>query len=683
VVHQRRHAPVSRPRRTTRPAARAQHGEARGPLARLNRGAENIFSQDHGDRRRAGRFRWFLSTCFAAGIGAFAILFTLLGANDQVDLVQQSGLSAAPVSVAPLRPVEAPQGLHWAIPKADKLVATSGAMSTKFIIYDSIRQRRDNREYLQKKTYARIVARLSSAPASQFADRIPPFNPYKLYATGEEGADKDVLASVERQDGTVKVVELLGGILPSDDGQDMNTPEVSEVVARDVVTQNDAVLLRPGFQADGAERGGAGELLAQRSPRTVPETLPPNTTAFVKSTADADDTVDDLEAREVRVLRAARGDTLTRVLSKLGGDPLLTAEMVRQAASVFPDTALIAGQEVHVTLVPSLTKAGAVEPVRFSIYGDGHEHKITVTRKADGEFTASASPIDERIIRAALGPGDKESTASLYASYFAAALSQGLPVDLITQVLKIHASETDFRRRVRGADFAELFFDVKEEGKGADGALGDLLATTLTTGGETQKYYRFRSPDGYIDFYDEYGNNSRKFLMRRPVRGEGIRLADGFGWRRHPLLGYVRRHAGIDWAGPIGTPIMAAGSGVVEEARFKGEFGNYIRIRHANGYQTAYAHLSRFGQGIAQGARVTQGQVIGSIGSTGLSTGPHLHFEVLVNTQQVDPMTIPVPKERKLTGKLLGDFQKERLRIDDLMRRNPVSTKVVEASPER
>ncbi len=683
LVHQRRHAPVSRPRRTSRTDAAGVLARARGPMARLNRGAASILERDHGDQRRAGRFRWFVSTCFAAGIGGFAILFSVLGANERGELAEQAGLSPPVASVATLKTAEAPTGLRWALPKADKLLTTSGAMSTKFIIYDSIRQKRDNREYLQKKTYARILSRLSTAPAGQLADRIPPFNPYQLYAMGEEGANKDVLASVERQDGAVKVVELLGGILPTDDGQDMNTPEIIDVVARDAVVQNDPIALRPGFQADGAEKVGAAELLAQRSPRVVADIVPPNTTALAKSVLEADDPDDDLEAREVRVFRAGRGDSLTRVLSKLGGEPLLIAEMVRAATGVFADGTLVSGQEVHVTLVPSLTKPGAAEPVRFSVFGDGHEHKVTVTRKADGEFTASASPIDERIMRAALGPGEKASHASLYASYFAAALAQGLAPELVTQVLRIHASETDFRRRVRAADFAELFFDIKEEGKGADGALGDLLATALTTGGETQKYYRFRSPDGVIDYYDELGNNSRKFLMRRPVRGEGIRLADGFGWRRHPLLGYVRRHAGIDWAGPIGTAIMAAGSGVIEEARFKGEFGNYIRIRHANGYKTAYAHMSRYAPGIGEGARVTQGQVIGFIGSTGLSTGPHLHFEVLVNTQQVDPMTIPVPKERKLAGKLLLDFQKERVRIDELMRRNPVSTKVVEAVPDR
>ena len=555
-------------------------------------------------------------------------------------------------------------------------------MSTKFIIHDSIRQRRDNREYLQKKTYARIVARLAAAPTTIEAERIPPFNPYKLYATGEDGADTDALAAVEQQDVAAKVVELLGGILPSDDGQEMNTPEVLEVVARDAA-QSEAIALKPAFQADGADKLAPQELLAQRSARAAQEALPPNTTALAKAVAENDDALDDLEAREVRVFKAARGDTLTRILSKLNNESWQTTEMVSKAKEVFGDNALVAGQEVHVTLVPSLTRPGASEPVRLSVFGEGQDHKVTVARNAAGEFVASASPIDERMTRAALGNEEKASTASLYASLFAAGLSQGLVPDTITQILKIHASETDFRRRVRGADSVELFFDVKEEDKGTDGALGELLATQLSTGGEVQKFYRFRTPDGVVDFYDEFGNNSRKFLMRRPVRGEGMRLASGFGWRRHPLLNQMRRHAGIDWAGPVGTPIMAAGSGVIEEAGFKGEFGNYVRIRHANGYKTAYGHMSRYAQGIISGTRVTQGQVIGFVGNTGFSTGPHLHFEVLVNSQQVDPMTMPVPKERKLVGKSLLDFQKERLRIDDLMRRNPVSTKVVEAQAGR
>ena len=253
---------------------------------------------------------------------------------------------------------------------------------------------------------------------------------------------------------------------------------------------------------------------------------------------------------------------------------------------------------------------------------------------------------------------------------------------MILQILKIHAYETDFRQRVRAGDGFEFFFDVKDEERGIDGSLGELLATAVTSAGETHRFYRFRTPDGVVDYYDEQGNTSRKFLMRRPVRGEDVRITSGFGVRRHPILQVPKMHTGVDWACATGTPIMAAGSGVIEEAGRKGEYGNYIRIRHANGYKTAYGHMSRFASGVSEGVKVRQGQIIGYVGSTGLASGPHVHFEVLVNSSYVDPMSIQVPRERQLAGKQIADFQKERARIDDLMRRNPVSARVATASGE-
>jgi len=144
--------------------------------------------------------------------------------------------------------------------------------------------------------------------------------------------------------------------------------------------------------------------------------------------------------------------------------------------------------------------------------------------------------------------------------------------------------------------------------------------------------------------------------------------------RMHPIINAPRMHTGIDWASPVGTPIMAAGNGIVEEAHRKGGYGNYVRIRHANGYQTTYAHMSRIAPNIKPGVKVKQGQIIGYVGCTGLCSGPHLHYEVLVNNRFVDPLKIQVPHERQLTGRQLAEYQKERSRIDELMRRAPVLT---------
>jgi murein DD-endopeptidase MepM/ murein hydrolase activator NlpD len=347
--------------------------------------------------------------------------------------------------------------------------------------------------------------------------------------------------------------------------------------------------------------------------------------------------------------------------------------MHEASRTILPEGNLALGQEIHVTLMPSVTRVGRSEPIRFSVF-EGHAHKLTVTRNAAGEYVASATPVEERIVRPATSDDTQPQASSLYASVHHTAVKQGISPDVVLQILKIHAYETDFRQRVRPGDAFEFFFDLEE--KGGEGSFGELLATAITSSGDTHKFYRFRTSEGLVDYYDDQGNTSRKFLMRRPVRGEDVRITSGFGMRRHPILQGLRMHTGVDWACATGTPIMAAGSGVIEEAGRKGEYGNYIRVRHANGYKTAYGHMSRFAPGVSDGVKVRQGQIIGFVGTTGLSSGAHVHFEVLVNNSHVDPMSIQVPREQQLTGRQLAEFQKERARIDDLMRRNPVSTKV-------
>jgi murein DD-endopeptidase MepM/ murein hydrolase activator NlpD len=165
--------------------------------------------------------------------------------------------------------------------------------------------------------------------------------------------------------------------------------------------------------------------------------------------------------------------------------------------------------------------------------------------------------------------------------------------------------------------------------------------------------------------------------MRKPIKSG--RFTSGFGYRRHPLLGIQKMHTGVDWAAPTGTPIMAAGNGTVEVAGRHGGNGNYVRIRHGNGYKTAYSHLSRIAPGIKKGGKVRQGELIGHVGTTGLSTGPHLHYEVLINSRFTNPLKLHVPRSRQLNGRLLAEFKKELLRIDELMHRAPVKTRIAAA----
>jgi murein DD-endopeptidase MepM/ murein hydrolase activator NlpD len=642
----------------------------------------DLYTADTAEARGGGRFRWFFSTCLAATVGSVAILAALFGASDPHE--SRAGIMPALRKMGRDIQTErqpAPmvaEGLAWAVPKSDRLEATTGAMVTRYVVQESIRERRGAREYIQNKPYARILARLAAVRADAVGTAIPAFNPIRLYGNstpiGETDDSPTASASGRGASGVaLRVVELLGSILPTEDGQELDVREVTELVQQVRAAARDALTMRPGFLPEGvAEPADPSKPAGRR----IAEPLPSNTTVLEKVGGSEADDAAEIEGRQIRTHRVGRGETLNRILQQAGADAQLARGMIEAARGTFAERELAPGFTIELTLEPSLANPEQLEPVRVAIFDDRGTHRVSIERSAAGELIASAAPLSSGARAGSRQGAERSAAASLYAGVYHVALSQGVDQEQITQVLRLHAHETDFRRRARVADEIELFFDVRDEGRG-DEQLGELLYSAIRAAGESQRFFRFRTADGVVDYYDEEGNNSRKFLIRRPIRGDEARLTSGFGVRYHPLLNTRKAHTGVDWAAPIGTPILAAGSGVIEEAGLKGQYGNYIRIRHANGYQTAYAHMSRFAPGVQPGVKVRQNQVIGFSGNTGFSTGPHLHYEVLVNNQFVDPLSIQVPRERRLTGRQLAEFQKERARIEDLLRRQPVRVEQV------
>jgi murein DD-endopeptidase MepM/ murein hydrolase activator NlpD len=233
-------------------------------------------------------------------------------------------------------------------------------------------------------------------------------------------------------------------------------------------------------------------------------------------------------------------------------------------------------------------------------------------------------------------------------------------------MIRIYSYDVDFQRRVQTGDAFDVLYADDETGEGH----GEVRYVSLTLGGETKRYYHYQTTDdGTYDYYDETGKSAKKFLVRKPV-AVGI-MRSGFGERNHPLLHYMKSHTGVDWAAPFGTPIFAAGNGSIDEIGVKGGYGKYVRLRHANGYETAYGHMTAFARGLNVGSRVRQGQVIGFVGSTGLSTGAHVHFEILINDRFVNPMTVRLPRGRVLDGTALASFEKNREQLDALMAHVP------------
>ena len=235
-------------------------------------------------------------------------------------------------------------------------------------------------------------------------------------------------------------------------------------------------------------------------------------------------------------------------------------------------------------------------------------------------------------------------------------------------MIRVYSYDVDFQRKVQPGDSFDVLYAGEEESPGGVETRNDVLFAALSVGGEPRKFYRFQTPDdNIVDYYDETGKSAKKFLVRKPI-SDGI-LRSGFGVRRHPILGYAKMHTGVDWAAPHGTAIYSAGNGEVEKVGWEGGYGKYIRVKHTNGYETAYGHMTAYARGIEPGAKVRQGQVIGFVGSTGLSTGAHLHYEIMVNGRFVDPMRIRLPRGRVLEEQVLTAFETERERIDGMMAR--------------
>jgi murein DD-endopeptidase MepM/ murein hydrolase activator NlpD len=308
--------------------------------------------------------------------------------------------------------------------------------------------------------------------------------------------------------------------------------------------------------------------------------------------------------------------------------------------------------------------------VRASIYRRG-QHEVTIAlndhgRMIDGEeppmIDAVAGAFSDQPVQVATG----RELPRVYDGIYRAALSYGMTTDMTGLLVKLLASSVDLQAQLKPTDRIEAFFSAQDE-SGQASEQSELLYVNAHFGDTTTRFYRFQDPqDGAIDYYDAEGRSIRQFLLRNPVPNG--RLTSGFGMRRHPILRYARMHTGTDWAAPRGTPIIAAGNGVVETAGWdKGGYGNQTIIRHANGYVSSYNHQSAIAKGIKPGAKVKQGQVIGYVGSTGLSTGAHLHYELIVNGSKVDPMKIRLPGGKSLEGDNLARFKEERTRIDALL----------------
>jgi murein DD-endopeptidase MepM/ murein hydrolase activator NlpD len=615
------------------------------------------------DRRRVS-VQWLAGTILTALCGA-----ALMGGAVFTSLDGQTNFAALPerVEVA-LRGALGVAGDKLGVSrKSDRLPAAEEPSYTRQLIRVSTTTRAGNHEIVRVRPFVRVAGNLSLT-VSDLSANVPPFNPQRMLAESASGdaatdrppeAQPDAEVAFVMRDLAPMLPKLKIALLTPKDEVMARVQEAAEWSAK-AANHGPVAPSITGIKLAYAGVGNS-DPYAGFEARVVPE----NITLLAKTT---EQTTGGNPFNE-RVILAKNGDSVAGLLHDIGGTPEEIAAITQTLGPLGRVSALKDGQKLRVLLSP-VPDSKRLQPVRVIVANDSGIEAAVALSDLGKYVQVDVRNVDTEV---ADNPDDNaigNIGVTLYQSIYETALRDQIPRPIIEDLVRMYSYDVDFQRKVQPGDSFEVLYAGEEEQQPGANSRSDVLFAALTVGDETKKLYRFQSPDdGLVDYYDEAGKSAKKFLVRKPV-ADGI-MRSGFGLRRHPILGYTKMHTGVDWAGPSGTPIYAAGNGVVEKEGWESGYGKFILIRHNNGYETAYGHMSADARGIDEGGHVRQGQVIGFMGSTGLSTGSHLHFEIRVNGRFVDPMRIKLPRGRELQGPILTAFEQERQRLDTIIARKP------------
>jgi murein DD-endopeptidase MepM/ murein hydrolase activator NlpD len=624
------------------------------------------------DRRRVS-VQWFSGTILTGLCGA-----ALIGGAVFASLDGEMTFAKVPERVeGALRGAFGANDKTVTLRKSDRLPPPGESNASRSVVRVSTVTRVGSRDVMRVRPFFRISGNLSMT-TSDLSAKIPPFNAQRMLTDVGDAApaNPDDNADAAEPDAEVTfVTKDLAPVLPK--------AKLAAVVAIDEVLMRvrdasnwrggsavrytfanataDASGAQPDLKLAYATEGTVADPYAGFETRVIPE----NVTLLPKTKEQA--TGGNQSGERVHVVK--KGDTVTSILRDQGATPEEAKSIAATLGARGRDGGLKEGEKLRILMAPA-GPGQRLQPYRVIVANDSAVEAVAALSDL-GKYVAvdvqSMNNVPETAENNSSEDDDDDdgSGVRLYQSIYETAMRNKVPAPVIEDMVRIYSYDVDFQRKVQPGDSFEVFFAGEDEGSTIT-ERNDVLFASLTVGGETKKYYRFQTPDdSVVDYYDETGKSAKKFLVRKPVNNAIMR--SGFGSRRHPILGYVKMHTGVDWATAYGTPIFASGNGVVEVAGWEGGYGKYVKLKHNNGYETAYGHMSAFAKGMEPGKRVRQGQVIGFVGSTGQSTGAHVHYEILVNGRFVDPMRIKLPRGRSLDGQLLAGFEKERDRLDAQM----------------
>jgi murein DD-endopeptidase MepM/ murein hydrolase activator NlpD len=638
------------------------------------------------DRRRVS-VQWFSGTILTGLCGA-----ALIGGAVFASLDGEMTFAKVPERVeGALRGAFGANDKTASLRKSDRLPPPGESTAARNVVRVSTVTRVGSRDVMRVRPFIRISGNLSMT-TSDLSAKIPPFNAQRMLTDVGDAApaNSDDANNADAAEPDAEVSFVTKDLAPA-----LPKAKLAAVVALDEVLMRvrDASNWRGGSgvrytlaNATADASGAQSDLkLAYATEGTVADpyagfetrVIPENVTLLPKTKEQA--AGGNSSGERVHVVK--KGDTVTSVLRDQGATPEEAKSIAVTLGARGRDGGLKEGEKLRILMAPAgpgqrlqpyrviVANESAVEAVA-ALSDLGKYVAVDVQSMNNGTETADNNKSDD-------DDDDDGTGVRLYQSIYETALRNKVPSSVIDDMVRIYSYDVDFQRKVQPGDSFDVFFAGEDEGSTIT-EKNEVLFASLTVAGETKKYYLFKTPDdSVVDYYDETGKSAKKFLVRKPVNNAIMR--SGFGSRRHPILGYVKMHTGVDWATAYGTPIFASGNGVVEVAGVEGGYGKYVKLKHNNGYETAYGHMSAFAKGLEPGKRVRQGQVIGFVGSTGQSTGPHVHYEILVNGRFVDPMRIKLPRGRSLDGTLLAGFEKERDRLDAQMS-NRTSARVSDAA---
>lgn len=552
--------------------------------------------------------------------------------------------------------------------KTNRFKPVAQTRSERETIEASIRVADGGISRIRRQPFDRIRATLATS-ATGLSSNIPTWDPAALLnRTQTQSADQvadlistDIYGTEVDGEITVRNTELVLASIPAVAISDDAAAEFVRLTAEGSFTPGD-------FSALGYAAESSSIIELESGPEFMLSSIAENVSVMPQTTVASDLVL----GRSERILTVREAEPLSAVLTRNGYEATTIRSVMAALQTNSSDVNLPVGSHLRLLFGPNRTN-DALIPYRTSIYGNDDVHWRTIALTDNGQYVLGQEPTPIEFPEEDVEQINVNNLPSIYRSIWETGRKYELADEDIDRIVAMYAYDLDLTQRIVPGDSIEILQTDEEDGS------HELLYVALTLNGVSREFFRYQIEDGTVDFYDPDGETGKRFLNRRPLQGGG-NLRSHFGYRIHPIFRTRRLHTGIDLSASTGTPIYASGDGVVERAQWVSGYGRYVELRHVNGYGTAYGHMSRIADGMVPGARVQQGQIIGYVGSSGQSTGPHLHFEIKVNGRQVDPLSIRLPRANTLPARDQIAFAQSVQQIRDLMERDaaPVTIASVE-----